>query len=503
MSFNLRDLLCYSDIVIQCHDHPDADALASGFALKWFLEKKGKTARVIYSGKFPVSKSNLVLMMENLNIPAEYVTELDPPEILVTVDCQYGESNVTRFEAGTVAVIDHHQVSGHLPELNEVKSNYGSCATVLFELLKDEGVDINEDADIATALYYGLMTDTNGFAEISHPADKDLRDIAKYKTSEIVLFKNSNLSRQELSIAGDALRNAFYNDTYAYGIVESEPCDPNILGIISDMLLEVDSIKTCLVYSILPFGVKISVRSCVKEVKASELAGYLAEGFGGGGGHLIKAGGFLKKDLIVQKNIEYEPEAIHTLLSARMKKYFDESEIIVAGEYREDVNKLKKYVKKEVKVGYIPAIYLSEIGNKLMIRTLEGDVDVTVEDDVYIIIGVEGEIYPIKKAKFDNSYKPLDELYEFPGEYPPSVTNSETGERFELLPNTISCMANGGSCIYARELTSRVKVFTAWDPDKYYLGLPGDYLAVRLDDPSDFYIIARGIFEKTYEEVKE
>ncbi len=502
MSLRLRDLLSFSDIVIQCHDNPDADALASGFTLKWYLKKHGIDARFIYGGKFAVSKSNLVLMTDTLEIPAEFVTELEKPELLVTVDCQYGESNVTRFEAENIAVIDHHQVSGTLPEMSEVRSNYGSCATVLYELLKNEGIDINEDEDIATALYYGLMTDTNGFAEISHPADKDLRDLAQYKSTDIILFKNSNLSREELVIAGDALRSARYNEQYKYSIVEAQPCDPNILGIISDMLLEVDSINTCLVYSILPFGVKISIRSCVKEVKASELAGYIAQGLGGGGGHLVKAGGFLKKDLIEKMGTEYVRDELEELLDGRMESYFVESQIVYAGVKEEDVSGLKLYTKNEVKVGYVDVSKFAKPGTKLLIRTLEGDVDIVVEEDVYIIVGVEGEIYPCKKKKFENSYRVIDEPYEFPGEYPPSVIDSVSGQRFELLPNTKSCVAGGGGGIYARQLTNRVKVFTTWDPDKYYLGVPGDYLAVRTDDLSDIYIIAKDIFAKTYSEVE-
>ena len=38
----LSDILKYNDIVIQCHDNPDADALASGFALYTFLTAYGK-----------------------------------------------------------------------------------------------------------------------------------------------------------------------------------------------------------------------------------------------------------------------------------------------------------------------------------------------------------------------------------------------------------------------------------------------------------------------------
>ena len=301
MKFHLKDLINYRDIVVQCHDNPDADALASGFALVWYLKKQDIDARFVYGGKEAVQKSNLLKMIDDLQITVEHITELPEPELLVTVDCQYGESNVTKFDAEKVIVIDHHRVSGELPDPSDVRSNYGSCSTVLYELLTAEGLDINENKRLATALYYGLMTDTDNFSSIFHPADRDLRDMAKYDESNISGFRSSNLSKEELGIAGRALQNAIYDDTYRYGVIETDPCDSNILGLVSDMLLEVDGVDTCVVYDLLDAGVKISVRSGTITTKASELAKYLAEDMGGGGGHLTKAGGFLKKDLIEKK----------------------------------------------------------------------------------------------------------------------------------------------------------------------------------------------------------
>lgn len=498
MSFKLNELLKYNNIVIQCHDNPDADALASGYALYKYFKTNGKAARFVYGGKFPLQKSNLVLMKDTLEIPAEYVTELEKPELLLNVDCQHGESNVTSFEAENYAVIDHHQVSGNLPTMAEVRSNYGSCATIVGDMLTAEGIDINSDENLATALYYGLMTDTNSFAEISHPADKDLRDSARFNKGYIVLFKNSNISRDELRIAGDALKHATYDDEDAFAIVEAEPCDPNILGIISDMLLEVDSINTCIAYSVLPFGVKTSVRSCVKEVKASELAGYISGSFGGGGGHLVKAGGFLKRDLIKKAGIEYTPVSIKELINGRMKEYFRTSEIIYAGQHVEDISAMEKYIKKDILVGFVEATRFAAPGTLITVRTLEGDVDFRIEDDIYVIIGIDGEVYPCRKNKFEVSYRVSDEEYVYPGEYLPMVVNTMTGERLELVKYAHSCVAKGGTGIYVRELDHRVKVFTAWDPEKYYLGVEGDFLAVREDDHNDIYVVARQIFSRTY-----
>ena len=56
-----------------------------------------------------------------------------------------------------------------------------------------------------------------------------------------------------------------------------------------------------LVYSVLKYGVKYSVRSDTPEVRADELASYIARDLGHGGGHMDKAGGFIQKELLEQK----------------------------------------------------------------------------------------------------------------------------------------------------------------------------------------------------------
>lgn len=61
---------------------------------------------------------------------------------------------------------------------------------------------------------------------------------------------------------------------------------------ISDLVLQVSEIDVCVVFNVLDFSIKFSVRSCVKETKASHLAQVISKGIGSGGGHLTKAGGF-------------------------------------------------------------------------------------------------------------------------------------------------------------------------------------------------------------------
>lgn len=509
----LSELLHFDNIIVQCHNNPDADALASGMAVTEYFKRNNKNVCFIYGGKFEIQKSNLLFMIDELKIDIKHVKkqeqlahllglkENDLPGLLLTVDCQYGEGNVQKFEADEVAVIDHHQISGPLPELSEVRPYQASCATVVWDMMEKEGVEVNEIKDLPTALYYGLMTDSGNFTELYHPLDMDMRDDLRFNSADIIKFKNANISQEELRIAGIALLGAEYYKENRYSIVKTDPCDPNILGMISDMLLEVDDVDTCLVYSVLDSGVKISVRSCVKEVKANELADFICDGVGDGGGHTVKAGGFLKRNLLEKQELEYDPSDILEFFRDRMEEYFMDNEIIYSTEYVADPSEMEEYVKKRTHLGYVKGTDIVPVGSEATIRTLEGDIDILIKDDTYIVIGIKGEIHPVEKKRFEENYELSDEEYVYPGDYDPQVKDLLTGKNLDILSFTHSCISTGAHPIYARELNHRTKVFTRWDEDKYYLGKPGDYLVASENDLSDVYVIERAIFKKTYKKI--
>ena len=147
----LKDLLKYDKIVIQCHDNPDADALASGYALKWYFEQNKKTVKFIYRGRNEIRKSNLLIMVKELEIPTNYEPfYADEPDLLITVDCQYGEKNVTQTKSKFVAIIDHHKkVVDSVSALTHISSDIGSCATVVWDLIRNEGMDPNDNRLVA------------------------------------------------------------------------------------------------------------------------------------------------------------------------------------------------------------------------------------------------------------------------------------------------------------------------------------------------------------------
>ena len=517
----LRDLLKFEDIIIQCHDNPDADAVASGYALWRYFQNYGKQAGFIYGGKNAIEKTNLVLMVEKIGVPIEHVQSLDrEPELLVTVDCQYGERNVQRFSAKNIAVIDHHVPRiDKLPELREVRDNYGSCATILWDMLRMEGIPAGEDPLLATALYYGLYMDTSKLQEVRHPKDRDMRDDLETKLDQGIMMtlQNSNLSQEELKIAGKAMSGIRYEDHGHFALAQAQRCDPNILGIISDALIEVDGVGTCIAYCVLEDGVKLSVRSCERETRANELADFVTQGLGSGGGHRNKSGGFLAKELLeAEYNRRYGTLpggniglAANQILHERLTEYFRDQDYYYSGQ--EDVPDLSEdpvYEKRRIPIGYVRAKDMYPVGTRVTVRMLEGDIPFVVRDDTYFMIGLEGEVYKNDEAYFLSHNDPTGEPYRISGEYAPTIHMAVSPMELEeegAAPRALqdyakTCIPKGSSKIHARKLTRRTKVFVPWS-ESYMLGKPGDYLAARLENPKDIYIIAKDIMGKSYERI--
>ncbi len=487
----LKDLLIYDDIVIQCHDNPDADALASGYGLYWYFKKQGKEPRFIYRGRNELQKSNLLIMVKELNIPVTYAPDFDEtPELLLTVDCQYGQRNVSTTNAQNIAIIDHHQKTVALPELSEVRSNIGSCSTIVWDMIDSEGISVDDNIHLSTALYYGLFTDTNKLSEVSHPLDRDMLDSLNINHSLITQMSNSNISLGEFVITGKAILSYEYFENNHYLILEAEPCDPNILGVISDFSLETAGVDVCLAYYVSANEIKFSVRSCTKEVHADELAAHLAEGYGGGGGHRYKAGGSMRPEKL--------DRSASSILHSRMKSYFEEYDIMYASKANLSTEGLNLYLKQPVEIGCVKLSDVFPQGTNVSIRALEGDISVRIGSGDYLMIGTLGEIYPISEAKLKKTYELVSDHYEKEFEYTPKVTDLSSGVK-RLVPSYAKTVrSKDSSMIYAFPLKKKVKLFTSWDEENYYAGDIGDYMAIRKDDPSDIYIIKGHLFSSLY-----
>ncbi len=494
----LNDLHRYNQIVVQIHDNPDADAAGSGYAIYRYFRSLGKDVRLVYGGRNPVQKSNMRLMISELEIPLEYVQDLGNPELLLTVDCQYGEGNVQHFSARNVAIIDHHKTERISDDMAEIRSNLVSCATVCYSMLLDAGFDVNEDTKIATALYYGLYMDSGQLSEIRHPLDHDMIDYLKYDKALVTRLKYANFSITELETAGIAISHNNYIEKYRAAVVKSDPCDPNILGVIGDFVIQVDSIDVCVIFNECVGGYKLSVRSCSIEAAANEIVSFLTAEIGNGGGHFDKAGGFISGAALKIDN----GTTIEDYLSARLADYFSGYDAVRFTDEISEPDKLRRFRKKPGIFGYVKSTDVAPVGTEFRIRTLEGDVLIASHDEIYIMIGSEGEVYPVEKHVFERKYTPLNLPYICEFEYPPSIIDIAAGKPRGLLPFAKQCRSESGAVILARRLEKFTKVFSTWNYEGYMAGNPGDMLCYTEGDTRDVYVVKSGIFEALYEEIR-
>ncbi|MCL2830628.1 MAG: DHH family phosphoesterase [Betaproteobacteria bacterium] len=504
---NLSDLLRFEHVAIQCHDNPDADAIAAGFGLYSYFTARGIKAVLFYGGRAPVTKPNLVKMLTLCDIPLEHHPQSrDWPGLLITVDCQYGAGNVSPMRGAEVAVIDHHIQECAMPPLHDIRPYLGACSTLVWLLMQEAGFCLEEigaerGTALLTALYYGLYTDTGGFSEVRHPLDRDLRDQDGIVERIIKTLRSSNLSLEDLSIASSALAELSFDPQGGFALVGVRYCDPNLLGFISDLVLQVDTVDIAVVYCETPGGIKYSVRSITWDCKASDLAAWFAaDGLGSGGGHAEKAGGWISGRNLA----EHMPNlSAADYFNRRLREYRAAYVIIdhATAPHVEDMlpeaSRARRYTKRPLRLAYVPAEKLPR-GSELHIRMLEGDISLASRPDTYLMIGLLGEVYPISRAVFDSAYRPLDAPLQLSLPYTPSVLDKTTGIRLPLDNIARPCMRLGGGVVHAALLTKGVKVFTRWDADNYLKGEKGDWLVWPEEDPTDIYIITAPLFPLLY-----
>ena len=312
----LNQLLKYKNVCIQCHNSPDADALAAAYGVYTYLKLHDIKASIIYGGEREIQKKDLLYMLNICEIPAEYVKELPETELLLLVDGQYGQGNVYHFDAENIAVIDHHMPFMKKTKQTFIDNSYQSCSTIVWELLKEEGYDVKANKKLSIAFLYGLYTDTSSYVDLYKKNDIAMREELRDDYPELEPLKKSSMSLEDLTIAGEALHHAYFDQDKQYLLISAMHCEQSVLGIIGDMAIKVDVAKLSIVYTDSDSGYQISVRSADRDYLANEVAAKLCDGIGNGGGHMDKAGGVISRDCISEQYAGWE---IADIIKERME----------------------------------------------------------------------------------------------------------------------------------------------------------------------------------------
>ncbi len=304
----MLEMLCREEVYIQTHNYPDPDAIASAFALQYWMKSHGIEAKICFFGT--VEKVNIRLMMDCLDISCMERAEMkriSEQAVVITVDCQKFNSNLTDLRGEERICIDHHPwVTRHNYDIVFHKIT-GACATIITELFLESETPIPEN--IATALLYGLKMDTRNFCAGVTEADIEAFAILHRLADNEMIQKldNCTLELSDLHAYGAAIQNIRVFESVGFVNIPFD-CSDGLIASVSNFILSLDAVEVTVVYASRDGGLKFSVRSEREDVNAGVLIEEALRDLGGGGGHATMAGGVMPRNVceIMGERVEDE-----------------------------------------------------------------------------------------------------------------------------------------------------------------------------------------------------
>jgi len=280
-----------NDFVLEAHVNPDSDAVGACLALGLCLKKLGKRVHVVldsYHEKNCIIPGQELVWKDKTAGPAA--------SVLVVLDCASAERVSDPFSymerAAAVVCIDHHLSHDQFARYMYLDSEASSTCELIYRIMAPI-VDL--DADIASAIYAGVMTDTGGFRHgCTGPGTLRV-------TAELVGFGipftnlyNKLLKRHsftETLVMRAALDNLklLNGGRFAFAFVSSEEMEAISAEItdtdgVSEYMLNITDVEVSVfLYEKIKDEVKASMRST--ELNLSDIAKTF-----GGGGHKHAAG---------------------------------------------------------------------------------------------------------------------------------------------------------------------------------------------------------------------
>lgn len=281
-------------LLILPHNDPDPDAVASAVALRFLLaEKLGIDIVVAYHGI--IGRAENRALVNYLDHPFRALAAVDISRLsyVALVDTQPGAGNNALPSDSVVAiVIDHHpwRQTTASARCADVRSQLGSCSTMLTEYLQAAGLE--PDRQLATALFYGLKSDTMDLTRRASPADNaayfylqpriDVDALLEIERAQVPLdyFKSLDTTLRAARIYGEAIIS--YLGIMVY---------PDLAAEMADMLLRLEGSHWVICTGVYQNELILAVRTRNRQGGAGQLAQAIVGNQGTAGGHGTMAGG--------------------------------------------------------------------------------------------------------------------------------------------------------------------------------------------------------------------
>jgi len=215
----------------------DPDSMASAMALKRLLWRRVKKVSIYHIN--PIRRADNLAFIRLLRIDQQPIRKLAPSRITkwAIVDSQPHHSEHFSGYPFDI-IIDHHPVGSEVrAQFMDIKMEYGANSTIMTEYLR--AAKIKPSPRLATALFYGIKTDTDNFVRESIANDINaFRYLYQFANMNIIKkIESSEMTRKTLAsyqLAMDRVK-IFHKTAFVYmGEVEN----PDVLVMLADFFMK-------------------------------------------------------------------------------------------------------------------------------------------------------------------------------------------------------------------------------------------------------------------------
>jgi nanoRNase/pAp phosphatase (c-di-AMP/oligoRNAs hydrolase) len=314
-------------ILILPHNDPDPDAIASAVALRSLLaEELGAESCIAYMGI--IGRAENKALVRYLDHPLQPLTNSDlcGAVPIALVDTQPGAGNNALPPDSSVAiVIDHHPRREAAAALFvDLRPDVGATSTILTEYLQAAGLE--PAPSLATALFYGIKTDTQGLSRGAGPDDAAAYFYLQPRidVQALVEIEHAQVPAAYFQSFDSALRSVRVHD----GIVTAylgRMDYPDLAAEMADILSRLQQSTWVICMGARQGVLYLAVRTRCLEVGAGQLVQDVVGRDGSAGGHGPMAGGQVPLR-------GRDPEQVARQLTVRALKVLSASPETVPGE---------------------------------------------------------------------------------------------------------------------------------------------------------------------------
>lgn len=281
-------------MAIVMQDYPDPDAIAAAAALRELGNVLGGVSCTLVHGG-PIGRSENRALVRYLGLNPRLFQEIDVSrfDLVAMVDTQPGTGN-NSLPLCVIphVVIDHHPIrrATRSAAFTDVRSRYGATSTILAEYLRAAGT--TPDIRLATALAYGIASDTQNLGREARQADIDAY-VSLYRAANkrmLSRIEHATVPRAYFRMLHRAIGNArVAGKAVLSGVGQVD--NPDMIAEVADLLLRNEDSEWALCYGVHAGKLLLSLRTSDLDAEAGEVMRRLVDRIGTGGGHNAIAGG--------------------------------------------------------------------------------------------------------------------------------------------------------------------------------------------------------------------